>query len=442
MSDLYKTLGVSRRASRKRIQRAFRGLAKRSHPDVNAGDRGAEQRFKDLTHAYETLSDPQARALYDHDRRRRRAQARLRFWRAAATGAATFLLTVGLVPLVLLVWQGPPPARVGIDAPTSVAEAPVTHPPAPTQPAETPSAQAAPHDPPAAKPDKDRKPPEETPPVASAAAEPPRAEPASVPPPPPESRPQPAPEQAFPEALAWARLADSGDLLALIGFIDRYSETLEADRARRRLAELIASSDDVPALLALVDRFGSGPLGEIAAQRVRLLQASAARGYLPPRVGAPTRWTTYRNARFGFALDYPDDVFAGAVPKHDGVRVFVSRDGRAILRISSAANKAATITAYRRALMQERYRGAVYDYTPQRRFWFVLSGTLGEEMFYERITFACDKRSVHGWQLVYPLTERALYDPIIEEVHRSYKHGNGPGARCAKPRREAVAPSD
>jgi hypothetical protein len=62
----------------------------------------------------------------------------------------------------------------------------------------------------------------------------------------------------------------------------------------------------------------------------------------------------------------------------------------------------------------------------------VLSGTLGTEMFYQRVTFSCDGRMLHGWKLVYPVLERAFYDRIVEEVHRRYRHGNGRAERCGE----------
>jgi DnaJ-class molecular chaperone len=63
--DPYKILGVSRSAAQDEIKRAYRRLAKEHHPDRNPGDKGAEQRFKEVQAAYEVLGDPQRRAQYD-----------------------------------------------------------------------------------------------------------------------------------------------------------------------------------------------------------------------------------------------------------------------------------------------------------------------------------------------------------------------------------------
>lgn len=63
--DLYVTLEVGRTASLDEIKRAFRKLARRYHPDINPGDRQAEDRFKRITEAYDVLSDPLKRQFYD-----------------------------------------------------------------------------------------------------------------------------------------------------------------------------------------------------------------------------------------------------------------------------------------------------------------------------------------------------------------------------------------
>lgn len=63
--DYYATLGVSKTASAKEIKQAFRKLARKHHPDVNAGDTGAEAKFKEINEAHEVLGDPEKRRKYD-----------------------------------------------------------------------------------------------------------------------------------------------------------------------------------------------------------------------------------------------------------------------------------------------------------------------------------------------------------------------------------------
>src|SRR5947209_2475082 len=63
--DYYKILGVDKNASQKDIQKAYRKLARQHHPDVNPGDKNAEEKFKEINEANEVLSDPEKRKRYD-----------------------------------------------------------------------------------------------------------------------------------------------------------------------------------------------------------------------------------------------------------------------------------------------------------------------------------------------------------------------------------------
>jgi len=63
--DYYEVLGIKRGASEDQIKQAYRKLARKFHPDLNPGDKSAEEQFKGLQEAYDVLSDPENRKLYD-----------------------------------------------------------------------------------------------------------------------------------------------------------------------------------------------------------------------------------------------------------------------------------------------------------------------------------------------------------------------------------------
>src|SRR2546429_5749852 len=63
--DYYEVLGVPRKASLKDIRTAFRKLARKYHPDLNPGDKSAEEKFKQVQEAYDVLSDTKKRQMYD-----------------------------------------------------------------------------------------------------------------------------------------------------------------------------------------------------------------------------------------------------------------------------------------------------------------------------------------------------------------------------------------
>jgi DnaJ-class molecular chaperone len=63
--DLYSVLGVAKSASLDEIKKAYRKLARKHHPDLNAGNKQAEERFKEISVAHDVLTDPERRKLYD-----------------------------------------------------------------------------------------------------------------------------------------------------------------------------------------------------------------------------------------------------------------------------------------------------------------------------------------------------------------------------------------
>ena len=81
MKDFYEILGVSETANDSELKSAFRKAAIQHHPDKNPGNKEAESKFKEINEAYQILSDPQKRAIHDHERKYGPAQQGPQQWR-------------------------------------------------------------------------------------------------------------------------------------------------------------------------------------------------------------------------------------------------------------------------------------------------------------------------------------------------------------------------
>jgi molecular chaperone DnaJ len=88
--DFYKILGIKRDAKPEEIKKAYRRLARKYHPDVNPGDKAAEERFKQMSEAFDVLSDPKKRTVYD-----RFGQYSENLADAASRGASSSTYTTG-----------------------------------------------------------------------------------------------------------------------------------------------------------------------------------------------------------------------------------------------------------------------------------------------------------------------------------------------------------
>lgn len=136
--------------------------------------------------------------------------------------------------------------------------------------------------------------------------------------------------------------------------------------------------------------------------------------------------STYRNERHGFALAYPGAQFIALPSATEDGRQFVSKDGSARLLVGTLPNfDNKNLRDYRTFVLNESYPGAMITYAPVRDAWFVVSGTRNGMAFYQRVNFACGGRSINSWAVVFPEGQKAVYEPVIEQVHRTYRLGTG-----------------
>ena len=143
-------------------------------------------------------------------------------------------------------------------------------------------------------------------------------------------------------------------------------------------------------------------------------------------------WATLKNDRHGFAIAYPTAVFEQkTAPNSEDGRVLVSKDGKAKLLVGAFDNaEQNSLADYRQFLLDEQYSGADVDYAPVRQRWFVLSGTHNGEIFYQRVSFTCGGKLINSWAMLYPATERKVYDRVVEAVARTYSPGAGRTGAC------------
>jgi len=383
-------LGLRPGAGNDEIKAAFRKLAKEYHPDLRPADKKAEARFKSINEAHAILSDAEARTRYDASLSRRRLLRRQRLRNTAGTMAASFALTVTLI-MAAIAWRQHGDALSLLLAGGQGSKSPTPADPRGASQEATTGVEGQ----------------EAALAGTKRSAEISSADAALVGSPPPQVKQGPASEHP------------SGGESRVEAF---HGSGSERERESRRAG------------VSLPD----GGRGEVTskveapAAADRQINTQARTAY--PGWTGTVNWASYRNARLGFTVKYPADIFVIEPAQSDErVKRFRSRDGRAVLQIFGTLNlDGKTLTQYRTALIQERYAKATLDYAPQRSTWFVLSGFSGGDIFYERVTFACDKHSLHGWMLVFPASERSLYDRITEEMHRNYRHSNGPRASCGE----------
>jgi len=135
---------------------------------------------------------------------------------------------------------------------------------------------------------------------------------------------------------------------------------------------------------------------------------------------------TYRNERHGFSLSYPAAQFIALPSATEDGRQFVSKDGSARLLVGTLPNfDNKNLRDYRTFVLNESYPGAKVDYAPVRDSWFVVSGVRNGTAFYQRVNFVCGGRSINSWAVLFPEAQKAVYEPIIDQVHRDYRLGTG-----------------
>jgi hypothetical protein len=143
---------------------------------------------------------------------------------------------------------------------------------------------------------------------------------------------------------------------------------------------------------------------------------------------AVAAWSSERDPALGFAYSYPSDLFDRI--EGDGkpsFHYFSSEDSEAKFLVGGWDNSAGQSPASLKRWMMENVGG--YDeltYRPRGRSWFVLSGYRGDTIYYEKVMFSCRDRLVNVFAITYPISQREIYDPVVERMENAFT----PGSRC------------
>jgi len=141
--------------------------------------------------------------------------------------------------------------------------------------------------------------------------------------------------------------------------------------------------------------------------------------------GQGQRWLTYQNDRYGTTIDYPDQFKAKPPPGADDGRKFTSADGAAFSVWASYNASDFSLAKYQDFTLQNLDPAQVVTYKAQGGSWFVISGTKGDSIFYERHLLSHGGQMTEGFSTTYPAAAKQIYDPIVARMAKSFRPGRG-----------------
>lgn len=388
MRDPYAILGVSRNSDDRAIRSAFHNLLKQHHPDVNAGDPTAADRFREITGAYDMVRNPHQRRIHDGHvaliGRKRRQRLDIGLIISLASGS------IALTALILLhsfVQNGghwandrasrSPPVRVVTETAT-------------------------------------------------------RGDP----------QPLHREQSTSLDASVLRQWTPRGGLLTLS---EPPATTVDATGPAKSTIETSGLQSQVLTSPPEPNQTPSSPttIPQVAST-IAVAPAPAATPTAAVKTLVEAVWDTYLNATSGLRLKYPSNILAKHSSRDDANgRLYASADGKAVLRILTTANPSSlTVEGIRRLIASTRYAGAELDDRVHSPHAIVLSGRLGGEFFHDVTIMSCDGRSMHGWHLVFPSRDLELFAPLIEVMTRTFLTDRPAGFRCLNSTANTGAPNE
>jgi hypothetical protein len=136
-------------------------------------------------------------------------------------------------------------------------------------------------------------------------------------------------------------------------------------------------------------------------------------------------WRLYQNDRYGTTIEYPPSFQPQPPPDNDDGRAFKSADGAEFSVFASYNAFDFDVAKYRDYVVKNLDAGAVVTYQAQGGDWFVISGTKGDKVFYQRRLLSHGKQMTEGFVITYPASLKQTYDPIVARMAKSFRPGTG-----------------
>jgi serine/threonine-protein kinase len=140
---------------------------------------------------------------------------------------------------------------------------------------------------------------------------------------------------------------------------------------------------------------------------------------------AADAWQTYINDRYGTTIDYPASFQPQPPPDDDDGRAFKSPDGASFSVAASYGGIDSDLATYREFILEHEPKSAAVTYQAQGKDWFVVSGTNGDRVFYERHLLSHGGEMTEDFVMSYPAARKQAYDPIVARMAKSFRSGSG-----------------
>ena len=136
-------------------------------------------------------------------------------------------------------------------------------------------------------------------------------------------------------------------------------------------------------------------------------------------------WRTYHNDRYGTTIEYPDIFKAAPPPANDDGREFKSADGADFAVYASYNALDFDLAKFQKFIATNLDAGSVVTYRSHGDNWFVISGTRGDDVFYERHMLSHGRQMTESFHISYPARLKQTYDPIVTRMSKSFSSGTG-----------------